>query len=87
MIVVDTNIIVYLMVPGENTESAKLLLIKDSMWVAPVWWRSEFRNVLVQDIILKLNAQVAKNLILFFFTLVACRFYPSWTLLPYFKEE
>ncbi len=53
MIAVDTNIIVYLMVPGENTESAKLLLIKDSMWVAPVLWRSEFRNVLVQDIILK----------------------------------
>ncbi len=50
MIVVDTNIIVYLMIPGENTESARLLLLKDSVWVAPVLWRSEFRNVLVQYI-------------------------------------
>lgn len=46
MIVVDTNVIVYLWLNGEFTEHSKRLLQKDSNWHAPLLWRSEFRNVL-----------------------------------------
>ena len=46
MIVVDTNIISYLFIKGENTETVKKVLLKDSNWVAPILWRSEFRSVL-----------------------------------------
>lgn len=46
MIVVDTNIIAYLFLPGEYTPLAERLVQKDSDWVAPLLWRSELRNVL-----------------------------------------
>jgi len=46
MIVVDTNIIVYLYLSGERSEQAQRLLRKDPQWAAPLLWRSEFRNVL-----------------------------------------
>lgn len=46
MIVVDTNIIAYLYLPGEYTPSAEALLEEDSDWASPVLWRSEFRNIL-----------------------------------------
>ena len=46
MIVVDSNIIVYLWLPGEFTDNAKKLLFKDEDWMVPFLWRSEFRNVL-----------------------------------------
>jgi len=46
MIVVDTNIISYLYLTGERSEQAEKALLKDAEWVAPVLWRSEFRNVL-----------------------------------------
>ena len=46
MIVIDTNIIAYLYLQTENTESAENLLIKEPIWSAPSLWRSEFRNVL-----------------------------------------
>ena len=46
MIVVDTNVIAYLLLPGEWTQSAEALLEHDSSWVAPPLWRSEFRNIL-----------------------------------------
>lgn len=46
MIVVDSNVLAYLYLPGEFTEAAETLLGKDPEWAAPVLWRSEFRNIL-----------------------------------------
>jgi predicted nucleic acid-binding protein len=46
MIVVDTNVIAYLFLPGDNSEYARLSYVRDPQWCAPVLWRSEFRNVL-----------------------------------------
>lgn len=46
MIVVDTNILVYLLIPDSGFDEAEKLLDKDSEWAAPLLWRSEFRNVL-----------------------------------------
>ena len=46
MIVVDTNIIAYLYITGEKSFQAEQLLSFDSLWKAPLLWRSEFRNVL-----------------------------------------
>lgn len=46
MIVVDSNIVAYLYLPGDYTEKAEVLLEHDSDWAAPLLWRSEFRNIL-----------------------------------------
>ncbi len=46
MIVVDTNVVAYLYLPGEHTETAESLLERDDDWAAPLLWRSEFRNIL-----------------------------------------
>ncbi len=46
MIVVDTNIIAYLYISGEKSPQAEQLLSFDSLWNAPILWRSEFRSVL-----------------------------------------
>ena len=48
MIVVDTNIVAYLLLPGERTPQARMALLKDPEWVAPLLWRSEFCNVLAR---------------------------------------
>ena len=46
MIVVDSNVLAYLYLPGEYNAIAESLLEKDPQWAAPVLWRSEFRNIL-----------------------------------------
>ncbi|MGD9347674.1 MAG: type II toxin-antitoxin system VapC family toxin [Candidatus Aminicenantes bacterium] len=46
MIVVDTNIIIYIHVHSERTDLALQALKKDPYWVAPPLWQSEFRNVM-----------------------------------------
>ena len=46
MIVVDTNVIHYCWVRGQNTEIAQAVRRMDPDWHAPILWRSEMRNVL-----------------------------------------
>ena len=46
MIVVDTNTIAYLYLPTDYTADVEAVLEKDPLWIAPLLWRSEFRNIL-----------------------------------------
>lgn len=46
MIVVDTNIVAYLYLPGEFTDRAERLLNREPEWAAPLLWRSQLRNIL-----------------------------------------
>ncbi len=50
MIVVDTNVIAYLFIPCEFTAPAEALFRRDPEWAGPVFWRSEFRNVLATQV-------------------------------------
>ncbi len=46
MIVVDTNILAYLCLPGPGNPRAERLWQTHPVWAAPLLWRSEFRNIL-----------------------------------------
>jgi predicted nucleic acid-binding protein len=62
MIVADTNTIAYLYLPTAQTDDVVSLLHKDPHWVAPLLWRSEFRNVLalyVRKRIIDLSTAIA----------------------------
>lgn len=47
MIVVDTNVLVYLHLPGPQRQAARDLLSRNPSWVAPRLWRSEMNNALL----------------------------------------
>ena len=46
MIVVDTNVISYLLIRGDRSEAVDRLLDADGEWIAPRLWVDEFLNVL-----------------------------------------
>jgi predicted nucleic acid-binding protein len=46
MIIVDTNILLYLFLKNDRSPYAERAFRKDPGWLAPLLWRSEFRNVL-----------------------------------------
>jgi predicted nucleic acid-binding protein len=46
VIVVDSNILAYLYLPSDFTDHAEQLLASEPDWIAPILWRSEFRNIL-----------------------------------------
>jgi predicted nucleic acid-binding protein len=45
VIVVDTNVVAYLLLPGPHTAHAEALLARDPEWAAPALGRSELHNV------------------------------------------
>jgi predicted nucleic acid-binding protein len=46
MIVADTNIITYLLLPSSYSDDLDALYRAEPDWAVPTLWRSEFRNVL-----------------------------------------
>ncbi len=46
MIVVDTNILIYHLLPGPRNNETEALARLDREWAAPLLWRSELRHVL-----------------------------------------
>jgi predicted nucleic acid-binding protein len=46
VIVVDANVLLYLLIPGKHTADAERWLEHDPDWAVPRLWRSEVRNVL-----------------------------------------
>jgi len=61
LIVVDTNVLCYLHLTGPLSSLARVALQRDPEWLAPLLWRSEFRNAL--------TLYLRKNLL----TLAQCR--------------
>lgn len=47
MIVVDTNVITYLVLKGDFSTECEILFLRDSDWAAPRLWRDELCKVLV----------------------------------------
>ena len=50
MIVVDTNVLAYFLLPYEFSAAADKLFKRDPEWAAPILWRSEFRNLLAGEL-------------------------------------
>jgi len=50
MIVADTNLIAYFSIYTEHSTLAEAVCATDSIWVAPLLWRSEYRATLMKYI-------------------------------------
>jgi predicted nucleic acid-binding protein len=50
LIVADTNLIAYFLIRSGFTPDARAVYQKDPDWIAPLLWRSELRNVLIQSL-------------------------------------
>jgi len=50
MIVADTNLIVYFSIHTEHSALAEAVCAVDSIWAAPLLWRSEYRATLLKYI-------------------------------------
>lgn len=46
MIVADSNLIAYLLIPGDKSGLAENVFLKDDEWAVPLICRSEIRNIL-----------------------------------------
>jgi len=46
LIVADTNLVAYLLIEGDKTDLAREIWERESPWMLPTLWRSEFLNVL-----------------------------------------
>ena len=84
MIVVDTNILAYLLLASECSVEAERALRKDPVWAAPLLWRSELRNVLTLYMRERgMTAEQAAQVIDTADELLQGREYaPSWSLSP-----
>lgn len=47
MIAVDTNILAHFWLPSDHTQICDRLFQWDPEWIAPLLWKSEFRNVVM----------------------------------------
>jgi predicted nucleic acid-binding protein len=50
LIVVDTNVVAYLLIEGDQSDMARAVWSKDRRWIMPAFWRSEFLNVLTTSL-------------------------------------
>ena len=50
MIVVDANVIGYLVLPGEGGEHSERVALRDGEWCAPGLWRSEFLSAAAKHV-------------------------------------
>ncbi|MBF0409054.1 MAG: type II toxin-antitoxin system VapC family toxin [Candidatus Riflebacteria bacterium] len=47
MIVVDVNFLIHFFFPSDFSPITEKVFLKDPVWISPLLWRSEFRNVLL----------------------------------------
>lgn len=50
MIVVDANVLAYLLIDGPKSRQARALLERDPEWAVPPLWRHEFLNILAASV-------------------------------------